>query len=156
VQLSINANKPLDYHVELGAKLAPLLESGVLVLGSGNVVHNLPGMDWDKRDEGYDWAQRFDTDAKVQVVDDPANVTELATHRDYDLAVPTPDRFLPLLYLAGLAGADGAAPQVLVDGYAYGSLSMTSYAVGCSVPDAAEGDAEHGEPPAAAPEDNNI
>jgi 4,5-DOPA dioxygenase extradiol len=156
VQLSINANKPLDYHVELGAKLAPLRETGVLVLGSGNVVHNLPGMDWKKPDEGYDWAQRFDTDAKAHVVEDPGNVTELATHRDYDLAVPTPDHFLPLLYLAGLAGASEGSPQILVDGYAYGSLSMTSYAVGCSVPVAPAGDSSQGDVPAAAPEDSNI
>jgi 4,5-DOPA dioxygenase extradiol len=127
VQLAINAMKPLDYHVELGAKLAPLRDSGVLVLGSGNVVHNLGGMDWSRKDEGYDWAQRFDEDAKAALVEDPGNITELASHRDYANAVPTPDHFLPMLYLAGLAGASPSDVQVMVDGYAYGSLSMTSY-----------------------------
>jgi 4,5-DOPA dioxygenase extradiol len=127
VQLAINASKPLDYHLELGAKLAPLRESGVLVLGSGNVVHNLGGMDWSRKDEGYDWAQRFDEDAKAAILEDPANVTRLAGHRDYAHAVPTPDHFLPMLYLAGLAGVSPTDAQVLVDGYAYGSLSMTSY-----------------------------
>lgn len=127
VQLALNATKPLDYHLELGAKLAPLRDSGVLVLGSGNVVHNLGGMDWSRKDEGYDWAQRFDEDAKALLLEDAANVDRIAGHRDFRDAVPTPDHFLPMLYLAGLAGAGSAAPDVLVDGYAYGSLSMTSY-----------------------------
>jgi 4,5-DOPA dioxygenase extradiol len=127
VQLAINAMKPLDYHLELGAKLAPLRDSGVLVLGSGNVVHNLGGMDWSLKDEGYDWAQRFDEDAKAALLEDPENVTELAGHRDYRTAVPTPDHFLPMLYLAGLAGVSPTGARVMVDGYAYGSLSMTSY-----------------------------
>jgi 4,5-DOPA dioxygenase extradiol len=127
VQLAINAMKPLDYHLELGAKLAPLRDSGVLVLGSGNVVHNLGGIDWTLKDEGYDWAQRFDEDAKATLLEDPDNITELAGHRDYRTAVPTPDHFLPLLYLAGLAGASPCQTNVMVDGYAYGSLSMTSY-----------------------------
>ncbi|MBK5306098.1 MAG: 4,5-DOPA dioxygenase extradiol [Frankiaceae bacterium] len=127
VQLAINALKPLDYHVELGAKLAPLRDSGVLVLGSGNVVHNLGGMDWSLKDDGYDWAQRFDEDAKATLLDDPTNITDLAGHRDFRTAVPTPDHFLPMLYLAGLAGVSPSGAQVMVDGYAYGSLSMTSY-----------------------------
>jgi 4,5-DOPA dioxygenase extradiol len=119
--------KPLDYQVELGARLAPLRDSGVLVLGSGNVVHNLGGMDWSLKDDGYDWAQRFDEDAKAALLEDPTNITDLAGHRDYRTAVPTPDHFLPMLYLAGLAGVSPTAAQVMVDGYAYGSLSMTSY-----------------------------
>jgi 4,5-DOPA dioxygenase extradiol len=127
VQLAINAMKPLDYHLELGAKLAPLRDSDVLVLGSGNVVHNLGGIDWSRKDEGFDWAQRFDEDAKAVLLEDPDNITELAGHRDYRTAVPTPDHFLPLLYLAGLAGASPCETKVMVDGYAYGSLSMTSY-----------------------------
>jgi 4,5-DOPA dioxygenase extradiol len=127
VQLAINAMKPLDYHLELGARLAPLRDSGVLVLGSGNIVHNLGGMDWSLKDDGYDWAQRFDEDVKAALLEDPENVTDLAGHRDYRTAVPTPDHFLPMLYLAGLAGVSPSDAQVMVDGYAYGSLSMTSY-----------------------------
>jgi len=130
VQLSINAGKGFDYHLELGAKLAPLRDSGVLILGSGNVVHNLAGVDWARPDAGFDWAQRFDRYAKETMLDDPLNAARLDAHRDFRHAVPTPDHFLPLLYLAGLAGASGEGARVLVDGYAYGSLSMTAYTLG--------------------------
>ena len=135
VQLSINADKPMDYHLQLGAKLAPLRERGVLVVASGNVVHNLRGMDWQLTDHGYDWAQRFDQDAKTRMLSDPTEFATLDAHRDYARAVPTPDHFIPALYLAGLAGAAEAPhTDVLVDGYAYGSLSMTAYTIGLPCP----------------------
>ena len=90
VQLSINADKDFDYHLELGAKLAPLRERGVLVVGSGNVVHNLRGMDRRLTDGGYDWARRFDEDAMATMLADPAGVAALDGHRDFRTAVPTP------------------------------------------------------------------
>ena len=105
VQLSINALKGFDYHLQLGAALAPLREDGVLVIGSGNVVHNLGGVSRALPDAGFDWAQRFDEEAKELMLTDPTEVGRLDGHRDFDLAVPTPDHFLPLLYVAGVAGA---------------------------------------------------
>ena len=141
VQLSINADKDFDYHLDLGARLASLRRSGVLVVASGNVVHNLRGMSWDLADSGYDWAQRFDEDAKARMLDDPVAVTRLDGHRDFANAVPTPDHFLPLLYLAGLASAGGEGADILVDGYTYGSLSMTAYTIGMACPEAS-GEAE--------------
>ena len=138
VQLSVNADKDFDYHLELGRKLAPLRERGVLVVASGNVVHNLRAVQWSLTDDGYDWAQRFDEDAKAQMLSDPTAVARLDAHRDYRHAVPTPDHFIPLLYLAGLAGADRPGDvDVLVDGYTYGSLSMTAYTLGLACPHAA-------------------
>ena len=134
VQLSINAERPFDYHLDLGARLAPLRERGVLVVASGNVVHNLGGLRRELPDEGLDWAQRFDTDARERMLDAPAEVASLDAHRDFASAVPTPDHFLPLLYLAGLASVDPAPTSVLVDGYAYGSLSMTAYTLGLDCP----------------------
>jgi 4,5-DOPA dioxygenase extradiol len=155
VQLSINADKPLDYHLQLGAKLAPLRERGVLIVASGNVVHNLRGMDWKLVDDGYDWAQRFDEDAKSRMLTDPTELATLDAHRDFRAAVPTPDHFIPALYLAGLAGAAGAADtEVLVDGYAYGSLSMTAYTIGVSCPSSA-GDGGSPLPPADLPPDGS-
>jgi 4,5-DOPA dioxygenase extradiol len=137
VQLSINADKPLDYHLELGAKLAPLRDHGVLVVASGNVVHNLRSMNWRSADAGFDWAERFDEAAKAQMLTDPTGFAALDAHADYGLAVPTPDHFIPALYLAGLAGVDGpdrSDTRVLIDGYAYGSLSMTAYTLGIECP----------------------
>jgi 4,5-DOPA dioxygenase extradiol len=130
VQLSINALKPLDFHLDLGARLAPLRERGVMVLASGNVVHNLQRIAWNRPDSAFDWAERFDEAAAAQLADDPAAILRLAEHPDYATAVPTPDHFIPLLYLAGLAAASGEKVEPLVRGYAMGSLSMTCYGVG--------------------------
>jgi len=127
VQLAINSAKPFEYHFELGARLSPLRDDGVLVIASGNVVHNLGLMDSRSPASGTDWAQRFDEDVQSTMTSFPGTVVGVARHRDFHLAVPTPDHFIPLLYLAGLADAAGRAAKVLIDGYAYGSLSMTAY-----------------------------
>lgn len=127
VQLSINAEKPFEYHFELGAKLAPLRERGILVISSGNIVHNLRSVDPSQPDSGFDWAHRFDDAAREIMTSRPSDVVSLREHTDFRQAAPTPDHFIPLLYLAGLAAAEESSPQVLVDGYSYGSLSMTSY-----------------------------
>jgi 4,5-DOPA dioxygenase extradiol len=130
VQLSINANKPLDYHLELGAKLAPLRERGVLIISSGNVVHNLGGIDWQRPHAGSDWAVRFDEETKQRMVSAPSDAAGLDGHPDYRKAVPTPDHFIPLLYFGGLAASTPEAVDVLIEGCAYGSLSMTAYTLG--------------------------
>jgi 4,5-DOPA dioxygenase extradiol len=131
VQLAINATKPFDYHFELGAKLAPLRDGGVLIVGSGNVVHNLRRVAWEDPDAGFDWARSFGADAAEIMTSSPADVGELESHEYFMLAVPTPDHFIPLLYVAGLASAAGEPAQLLVDGYAMGSLSMACYTLGC-------------------------
>ncbi len=134
VQLSINATKPFDDHLELGAKLAPLRDSGVLVVGSGNVVHNLGGMDASRPDSGFDWARRFDDDARAAMTGAPSALPGIQGSSDFDAAVPTPDHFIPLLYVAGLGSAAGRGAEVLVDGCAYGSLSMTAYTLDLPAP----------------------
>ena len=130
VQLSINADQPFEYHVLLGAQLAPLREQGVLILASGNVVHNLRQTDWEEADSGFDWAHRFDDEVTALMTDAPGDIVKIRDHPDYRNAVPTPDHFIPLLYLAGLAAAAGVPTEVLSKGYAYGSLSMTAYSLG--------------------------
>ena len=130
VQLSINALKPLGYHVDLGRRLAPLRDKGVLIMGSGNVVHNLRRVQWDKPDSAFDWAERFDDVVAAQLESDPGNILKVTGHPDYELAVPTPDHFIPLLYIAGLAAECGEPMEALIRGYAMGSLSMSCYDVG--------------------------
>jgi 4,5-DOPA dioxygenase extradiol len=138
VQLSINGLKPLGYHLELGTRLAPLRERGILIVASGNVVHNLPRIDWRQPDLGFDWAQRFD-DAVARIMSSaPLDILSATRHPDYAAAVPTPDHFVPLLYIAGLASTQHPAKAVL-RGYSLGSLSMTAYGVGCDAQAARDG-----------------
>ncbi len=134
VQLAINAMKPLEYHLDLGARLAPLRERGVLIAASGNIVHNLGRIDVRHENEGFDWARRFDEAASGLLEASPESVAGLEHHADFRAAAPTPDHFIPLLYLAGIAAAAGRPAEVLVDGYAYGSLSMASYTVDLDCP----------------------
>lgn len=129
IQLSINALKPIEYHLDLAARLAPLREKGILVLGSGNVVHNLGMIDWSNADAGFDWARRFDDALVAQLAHDPRDILSVMSHPDYARAVPTPEHFIPLLYIAGLATSSDK-PRAILRGYAMGSLSMTCYAVG--------------------------
>jgi len=165
VQLSIDATKPLAYHVDLGARLAPLRDDGVLIIGSGNVVHNLGRIDWSRPDDGFDWAHRFDDAARELMTGAVDDIGHLTAHPDFALAVPTPDHFIPLLYLAGLASSAGRPAGVLVEGYAMGSLSMTSYVLdgeaGLHVPGVepaghdARGAAPLPDPSVVPPEDTN-
>ncbi|HEY8543683.1 MAG TPA: 4,5-DOPA dioxygenase extradiol [Acidimicrobiales bacterium] len=147
VQLSINALQPLDYHLDIGRRLAPLRDEGVLIVGSGNVVHNLRAIDWGDPAGGFDWAERFGEAAREVLSDAPGDVLRLVEHPDFRRAVPTPDHFIPLLYVAGLAEAAGEATGVLIDGYAYGSLSMACYTLGADRAGAGAGDAAATMPP---------
>lgn len=130
VQLSIHSAEDMRYHLELGASLSALRERGVFILCSGNVVHNLHRMAWDSPDRGYDWAERFDAEVKAVMTSRPEQVLDMARHPDFELAVPTPEHFLPLVYLAGLCGATGQKADVLVEGGTLGSITMTSYVLG--------------------------
>jgi 4,5-DOPA dioxygenase extradiol len=131
VQLSINATKPFADHLELGAALAPLRDEGVLIVGSGNAVHNLRAIDWTRPDAGFPWVQKFDDGTAEVLTSQPSRLPEMQDRDDFALAHPTPEHYIPLLYLAGLASAAGQSAHVLIDGYAMGSLSMACYTLGC-------------------------
>jgi 4,5-DOPA dioxygenase extradiol len=130
IQLSINALKPLSYHLELGAKLAPLREREIVIIASGNVVHNLGRLLRNEPDGAFDWARRFDDAVLEQLRSDPSGILSVIEHPDFNLAVPTPEHFIPMLYIAGVAAAAGERMNPLVHGYSMGSLSMTCYGVG--------------------------
>ncbi len=129
IQLSINALKPLEYHLELATRLAPLRDRGLLIIGSGNAVHNLKALEWNKPG-GFDWAERFDEAVVEQMSRDPSAILKLVEHPDYRLAVPTPDHFIPLLYVAALAAANEGSALPLVRGVILGSVSMTCFGAG--------------------------
>jgi 4,5-DOPA dioxygenase extradiol len=134
VQLSIHALRDFDAHFELGARLAPLRERGVLIVGSGNIVHNLRALKWSEPALGFDWTRRFDDAARAVLTADAAGAPGLRSHPDFEQSAPTPEHFIPLLYIAGLASAARRPLEVLVDGYAFGSLSMASYTLDAKCP----------------------
>lgn len=139
VQLSINALKPPQYHFDMGARLSALRDQGVLVIGSGNIVHNLRVMDRKNPDAAFPWARAFNEEALALLTSRPEDAPGLVELPGYLQAAPTPEHFLPVLYLAGHSAAIGTKPKVLVDGYAYGSLSMASLGVEVPCPPASPG-----------------
>ena len=132
VQLSIDRDQEPDFHYRLGRALAPLRDEGVLVIGSGNIVHNLHAYAWGRHcPEPLDWAARFDTLARelIERGDDAALVAYEALGADARLSIPTPEHYLPLLYVLGARRADDAVsfPVAGIDG---GSVSMLSVQLG--------------------------
>jgi len=105
------------------------MDEEILIVASGNVVHNLGAMNWGATNEGFDWAHRFDDDARSIMKSNPLTLAELNDHDDFRLAVPTSEHFLPLAYIAGIAGSTGSDVNVFAEGCVMGSLSMTSYSV---------------------------
>lgn len=128
VQLSIDASKPASFHYEVGARLLPLRDSGVVIVGSGNVVHNLR-LYFGGPPEPYEWSVRFDQHVQ-RALDrrDHDALVGYASHPDGRLAVPTPDHYLPLLYIAAVHDDDEHV-GVLVDGHDGASLSMRSIVI---------------------------
>lgn len=130
LQLSVNASAPLEHHLHLGRRLAPLRDRGVLIVASGNVVHNLRALDPRRPDDGTDRARRFDHAVRDIITDRPADLGGVEAHQDWLFAAPTPDHFLPLAYLAGLADVAATGCELLTGGYQMGSLSMAAYGLG--------------------------
>jgi 4,5-DOPA dioxygenase extradiol len=128
VQLSMDATKPPEWHFELAKRLAPLRDEGVLIVGTGNIVHNLPAMNWGERHcAPYDWSQRFNDYIKQAIAEDaPERAVNFASlGEDAAKSVPTPDHYWPLLYVLG-ARLPGDVANFAPDHIEHGSLSMTS------------------------------
>ncbi len=132
VQLSIDETQPGSFHFEVGRKLAPLREEGILIVGSGNLVHNLHAYAWGRHmPDPYDWAIRFETEAKQMML-----AGEYKSLVNYELlgpeailSVPTPDHYLPMLYVLGTR-QEGEVIHFPVEGVDGGSISMLTMQVG--------------------------
>jgi 4,5-DOPA dioxygenase extradiol len=130
VQLAIDETQPAAFHYDLGRRLQPLRDEGVLVMGSGNLVHNLHAYAWGRHPaEPFDWALRFERRARELILafDHAPLVDYEALGGDATLAVPTPDHYLPLLYVLGAARREDVA-TFPVEGIDGGSVSMLSVA----------------------------
>ena len=132
VQLSIDETRPASFHFEIGRRLAPLRGEGILILGSGNLVHNLHAYAWGRHmPDPYDWAIRFEKEAKEMMV-----AGEYKPLIDYEslgpealLSVPTPDHYLPLLYVLA-SRQQGEVITFPIEGVDGGSISMLAVQVG--------------------------
>ncbi len=132
VQLSINETEPASFHYNLAKRLAPLRDEGVLVIGSGNLVHNLHTYAWGRHDvEPFDWAMRFDAKARELILagDHKPLANYESMGKDALLSAPTPDHYLPLLYVLAQR-RDGDEVTFPVEGFDGGSISMTTVQIG--------------------------
>lgn len=131
VQLGMDVAKSPAEHFAVGRKLRALRDEGVLIFGTGNIVHNLPAMDWGDPGAVYDWSTRFNDHIREAVRDDrpDAVIAFEALGEDARRAVPSPDHFWPLLYVLG-ARHDGEDARFDPDFIHHGSLGMTSVLLG--------------------------
>ncbi|UYQ95123.1 4,5-DOPA dioxygenase extradiol [Chitinophaga horti] len=134
LQLSIDYSKPAEYHYQLAKELAELRKKGVLIIGSGNMVHNLRMIAWDKMQQpeyGYDWAIEMNNKFKQLITDGNhqplIHYEQMGTAAKY--AIPTPDHYYPLMYILGLQGQKEQA-HFFNDKAVMGSLTMTSVKIG--------------------------
>jgi len=126
VQLSINLTQPPSFHYKIGRLLAPLRDERVLLLGSGNLVHNLNAYNWDRPDAAiFDWASRFEEKARGLL--EAGKYSQLIDYAglgpEAKLSVPTPDHYLPLLYVLGTR-SEGQSVSFPIEGFDGGSMSM--------------------------------
>ena len=132
VQLSIDETQPPEFHYELGKRLTPLRDEGILIVGSGNLVHNLHTYAWGRHDvEPFDWAVRFEKLAlELLLKGEHAPLVDYESlGRDALLSAPTPDHYLPLLYVMG-CGRPGDDVTFPVTGFDGGSISMLTVKIG--------------------------
>jgi 4,5-DOPA dioxygenase extradiol len=132
VQLSIDETQPPEFHYETAKRLNALRDEGVMIVGSGNLVHNLHSYSWGRHEvEPFDWAVRFEKQARELLL--AGNHAPLINYeklgRDAMLAAPTPDHYLPMLYVIAQS-REGEAVTFPVEGFDGGSISMLSIQIG--------------------------
>ena len=128
VQLAIDRTKPPQFHYDLGQRLAPLRDEGVLIMGLGNVVHNLGLIQWGGKGAPTPWASQFNDAVRghVEHTEHSPLIDYAAMGEPARLSVPTPEHYLPLLYVAG-AQRPGDSVTIVTDGIELGSISMLSW-----------------------------
>jgi 4,5-DOPA dioxygenase extradiol len=134
LQLSIDYTKGAQYHYDLGKELYAFRKKGVLIMGSGNMVHNLGMVAWDKLNDaeyGYDWAKNINDKFKSLLQDGDHNslINYSTLGKEALLAIPTPEHYLPLMYALGAKGSNEAI-SFFNDKAVGGSLTMTSVKIG--------------------------
>ena len=132
VQLSIDETRETTWHYEIAKRLLPLREKGILILGSGNIVHNLHTYSWGRHDAGpYEWAVRFENVVREAL--DSGNITPLIEYeklgRDALLSIPTPDHYVPFLYILAQYRRNEKI-TFPVEGFDDGSISMLGVQIG--------------------------
>jgi 4,5-DOPA dioxygenase extradiol len=127
-QVSIDAYAPIEVHYQIGQELKPLREEGVLLFGTGNIVHNLRLVDWHQANKGFDWAYEFDDFIFKNIIN--RNHKNILNYKDLGdiakLAVPTPDHFYPLIYILAATDEEDKV-SVFNKSCELGSLTMTGY-----------------------------
>jgi 4,5-DOPA dioxygenase extradiol len=134
IQLSLNYRQPAHFHYNIAHELAPLREKGVLIIGSGNMVHNLRLVSWENLNKSgftFDWAAEASAKMKNFILsDDHASLVNYRKQgKEFELAIPTPEHYLPLLYVLGLKDENDTV-ALFNDKAVGGSLTMTSVKIG--------------------------
>lgn len=131
IQLSLDIKKPLEFHYFLGTKLKKLRNQGIIIIGSGNIVHNLRTINWEEKAKPFDWAVEFDEWVKFKIINrDFSSLYREATKSDAgQLSLPTPDHYVPLLYVLGAAGIEEDI-NFVYEGFQNASISMRSLVIG--------------------------
>jgi 4,5-DOPA dioxygenase extradiol len=128
VQLAIDRTQPAAFHYELGRRIAPLRDDGVLIIGSGNIVHNLGVIQWGGQAAPYRWATQFDSEFRHNL--ERRNHAPLIEYAELGeaarMSIPTPDHYLPVLYVLGARNDDDGL-SIVTEGIELGSISMLSF-----------------------------
>jgi 4,5-DOPA dioxygenase extradiol len=129
-EFSIDYSKPAQYHYELGKQLEFLRHKGVLIIGSGNIVHNLGMVDWKNPNGAYDWASEFDQNVKtfLDKGDDKSLINYQSLGKSAQLSIPTNDHYLPMIYTLGLR-SEKEQVSYLYESMEMGSISMRSFII---------------------------